>query len=179
VVFKISEYDEIGSHEGLLDMMVYENCKIYGPYSTKDQRLRIVVKFPDGIKRTVSYPKYLMEKHLDRYLALNETVDHIDCDFLNNELSNLRVLIRSDHSYLDVKRRKIENFKCLICNNEFSLDGKKLNDATQNRLKGKTGPFCSKSCAGKYGKLVQLTGQRIPVSKILPSYITIKSQQEP
>jgi hypothetical protein len=159
--------------------MVYENCKIYGPYSAQDQRLRIVVKFPDGIKRTVSYPKYLMEVYLNRYLTLDETIDHIDCNFLNNELSNLRILMRSEHSYLDVKRRISETFKCLICNNEFSLDGKKLNDATQARLKGKTGPFCSRSCAGKYGKLVQLTGQKISVSKILPSYTTIKSQQEP
>lgn len=159
--------------------MVYENCKIYGPYSGQDKRLRIVVKFPNGTTRTVSYPKYLMEVHLDRYFQPDETVDHIDCNFLNNELSNLRILMRSQHSYVDVKRKTVQTFKCLTCNNEFSLDGNKLHNAIQNRLKGKTGPFCSKICAGKYGKLVQLTGQKIPVSIILPSYTTIKSQQEP
>ncbi len=159
--------------------MVYENCKIYGPYSGQDKRLRIIVKFPDGIKRTVSYPKYLMEIHLKRYLDADETVDHIDCDYLNNKLSNLRVLLRNEHSYMDAKRRIAKTFKCLTCNNEFLLDGNRLHNAIQDRLKGKTGPFCSRICAGKYGKLVQLTGHKIPVDKIIPSYTTIKSQQEP
>jgi hypothetical protein len=36
--------------------MVYENCKIYGPYLGKDKRLRIIVKFSNGTKTTVSYP---------------------------------------------------------------------------------------------------------------------------
>lgn len=31
--------------------MVYENCKFYGPYSSKkDSRLRCILKFPDGKK---------------------------------------------------------------------------------------------------------------------------------
>ena len=38
---------------------------------------------------TLSYPKYLIEVHLDRYLEKEETVDHIDGNFLNNVISNL------------------------------------------------------------------------------------------
>ena len=49
--------------------MVYENCRIYGPYDrNQDNRLTVVVVYPDGRKKTVSYPKYLMETHLERYL---------------------------------------------------------------------------------------------------------------
>ena len=155
--------------------MVYENCKIYGPYQGKDKRLRLIIVYPDRSKHTVSYPKYLMEIHLDRYLSANETVDHIDCNFLNNELSNLRILDRSLHSSIDVKRYKPESFKCPICNIDFSLDGKRLHKAIYNRLANKAGPFCGRKCAGKYSKLKI----KLAVKPIIPSHITIKSQQEP
>ena len=49
--------------------MVYENCKFYGPYqSKKDKRLRCLLIYPNGKRITLSYPKYLIEVHLDRYL---------------------------------------------------------------------------------------------------------------
>jgi len=158
--------------------MVYENCKIYGPYQSKqDSRLRIFVKFEDGRKTTVSYPKYLMEKHIGRYLTGDETVDHIDCNVLNNEISNLRILPRSEHATIDVKRKKEQDFKCPMCNMKFSLTGGKLHDAIQNRLKGKAGPFCSRSCAGRYGKSIQLGENKMEVVEIIPVYTTIKSDE--
>ena len=71
--------------------MVYSDVvKVYGPYKAKDSRLRVVLAFKDGSKKTVSYPKYIMEIHLGRYLTIDETVDHIDCDPLNNDLTNTR-----------------------------------------------------------------------------------------
>jgi hypothetical protein len=156
--------------------MVYENCRIYGPYQSKqDSRLRIVVCFDNRTKKTVSYPKYLMEKHLGRYLTDDETVDHIDCNFLNNEISNLRVLPRSLHASVDAKRKKNQTFECPMCKMKFSLVGDRLHDAIQNRRKGKAGPFCSKSCAGKYGKSVQLGEDKMEVVEIIPTYTTIKS----
>lgn len=74
-----SQHDEIGRH----------SMKIYGPYTRLDGRKIIII---DG--RTVSYPKYLLEQHLGRKLTDNETCDHIDGDFTNNSISNLRVLSR-------------------------------------------------------------------------------------
>ena len=72
--------------------MVYENCRFYGPYlNKKDNRLRCIVVFPDRVKRTISYPKYLMEVHLDRYLEEDETIDHIDGNPLNRELNYMIV----------------------------------------------------------------------------------------
>jgi len=62
--------------------LVYEDCQIYGPYQSKtDKRLRVVVR-EGKTKRTISYPKFLVEKRLNRYLSENEIVDHIDGNFL-------------------------------------------------------------------------------------------------
>lgn len=155
--------------------MVYKDCKIYGPYHSKrDNRLRICVIYPNGKRGFVSYPKYLMEIHLQRYLGENETVDHIDNNPLNNEISNLRVLNRDIHASLDAKRLKVQTFECPICNKIFSLDGSKLHDAVNNRKKNKSGPFCSRQCAGKYSRDVQLGGTKLEVIDIIPSYTTLK-----
>jgi hypothetical protein len=64
---------------------------IYGPYKTATGRLIVILK---ATKITMSYPKYLVQKHLGRELTFTETVDHIDGNPLNNELSNLRIVSR-------------------------------------------------------------------------------------
>jgi hypothetical protein len=116
--------------------MVYDNYKIYGPYiSKKDNRLRIIAVKPNGKKITISYPKYLMEKHFNRYLNNNETVDHIDSNYQNNEISNLRILNLSEHIKTDVRRLKQQSFMCLMCENKFHLDGKRLCDAILYNIK--------------------------------------------
>jgi hypothetical protein len=124
--------------------------KIYGPYQHENGRLFVVAKYSDGSKGSISYPKYLMELHLGRKLLPNETVDHIDRNYLNNEISNLQILDRSLHVKLDVKRRQDEILTCIWCNANFLKTGKIL--STQNsRIKHTAGPFCSKKCSGKYG----------------------------
>ena len=47
--------------------------------------------------------RYIMEKHLGRKLTFNECVHHIDGDKSNNELSNLEVVMRSEHSRSHMK----------------------------------------------------------------------------
>jgi hypothetical protein len=90
-----------------------------------------------------------MECKLNRMLNDDETVDHKDDDFTNDVLSNLQILPRIQHAKLDVFRIKPQTFTCQVCQKQFILSGKKLNDAFFNRKKGCSGPFCSKSCAGK------------------------------
>jgi len=125
--------------------MIYKNCKIYGPYqSKKDKRFRIIIRFPNKKLKTISYPKYLMEKKLGRYLTENETVDHIDRDFENNKINNFQILNRIEHSLLDATRRKPINLICQVCGNSFLL----RRDQIIQYKKIKTGPFCGKKCAG-------------------------------
>ena len=152
---------------------MYESYKIYGPYQGKDKRLRIVA-VNNGIKKTVSYPKYLMEMLLGRYLNSNETVDHIDGDFTNNSYENLVIKDRSIHISDDVKRYKDKKFVCPSCNITFILSGRKLHDAIHNKS---AGPFCSRSCAGKYGRNIRDGYQKLKIIKIIPEYTTKKLTQ--
>ena len=154
--------------------MVYEDYKVYGPYTRKDGR-QIVVAVSPAHRTTISYPKFLVEKSLGRYLKASETVDHIDCDFRNNDLSNLRVLSRAQHAREDCLRLVAVDFVCPTCNVTFSLVGKKLRESHDSRRRGKTGPFCSRQCAGVYGASVQ-NGHCfvLPIVHVPRKYTTLK-----
>jgi hypothetical protein len=137
---------------------MYEGYKIYGPYDRKDGRLHVVmVHSITKQRKTVSYPKYLMEVHLNRYLAPDETIDHIDNDPLNNNISNLRILTRVDHCRSEAHHIKGQDFICPQCGETFHLSGTQVGrrKMEQKRKPNRAGPFCSKSCAGKYSTDVQ------------------------
>lgn len=126
--------------------------KVYGPYKRKDGRKHMIII--EGNKRTtVSYPKYLMELHLGRKLNDNETVDHVNRDYTDDRIENYQILIRKNHSSLDVTRVKKIKVICVWCGAEVEKNGK---DLRHNEKQGKAGPFCNRSCAGKYGKQIQL-----------------------
>ena len=135
--------------------MIYnkEIKKVHGPYKRKDGRKHVIVVFIDNTKKTISYPKYLLEQHLGRELDPDlETVDHIDRDFTNDELSNLQIKERVEHCMEDVTRVELIEIKCPICLKIVKKDAGQL---AHNKKLGKAGPFCSKSCAGIYGAYVQ------------------------
>lgn len=132
--------------------MVYENCKIYGPYKNKkDGRKKVIVYFPNGSHKTVSYPKYLMEVSIGRYLENDESVDHIDRDFSNDDLSNLRVRKNIDHFRLDAIRVRDIVVACSYCGTEFTIKGGTFGQ----RLRRSPFVFCSRKCVGLYGTDVQ------------------------
>lgn len=128
--------------------------KVHGPYtSEKDGRQRVVIVFEDLSKKTVSYPKYLLEQELGRELDPDlETVDHIDTNFLNNERSNLRIIPRSKHCKEDAIHVELVEIECALCGMKAKKKGK---DLLNNKKQGKAGPFCGRSCAGKYNSYVQ------------------------
>jgi hypothetical protein len=127
--------------------------KVYGPYKRPDGRQIVIIRHKNR-SRTVSYPKYLMEVHLRRPLDRDrETVDHINNDFNDNRLNNLRLVPRDVHSADDTRRVKNVKFKCSMCKKEFERSPRLIRDKSK---KNKAGPFCSRQCAGKYSRMFQL-----------------------
>lgn len=137
---------------------------VHGPYKRKDGRQHAIIINKDKnnketSRRTVSYPKLIAEILLDGDVWSNETIDHFDRNFDNNDHSNLYIRKLSDHASLDALRVKVENAKCSYCNNIFTPS------VTQrNTTKEKAGPFCSRQCSGKYGSGVQ-NGSKVLVRK--------------
>jgi hypothetical protein len=131
----------------------YTNCKIFGPYTRKDGRQIVIVQNASKKKTTVSYPKFLVECQLGRKLDPNEeTIDHMDDNFYNNDPDNLRVLPRSKHSRQDNPMFFEESFTCPVCGVTFTFSGKQVQELASRRRQGyTTGPFCSRTCTGKYG----------------------------
>lgn len=128
--------------------------KVHGPYKRKDGRQIVIVVETNGKRRTVSYPKWLMELQLGRRLDPDlETVDHLDSNFDNNDLSNLAIVPRDEHSANDTRRVKPVTFTCAWCDKEFERSPRLVRDKAK---KNKAGPFCSRACAGKYSRKLQL-----------------------
>lgn len=133
--------------------------KVHGPYKRRDGRQIVIVVEDDDVngcvtRRTISYPKWLLELQLGRRLDPDlETVDHIDSNFDNNNLDNLRIINRKDHSTEDTRRVKHVKFNCAWCQKEFERSPRLVRDKAK---KNKAGPFCSRACAGKYSRKLQL-----------------------
>jgi len=131
-----------------------DDFKVYGPYKRRDGRQHVIVVDDNNEARTISYPKWLLELQLGRRLDPNkETVDHWDSNIENNNLDNLRIVPREEHSANDTRRVKPVKFKCAWCKKDFERSPRLVRDKAR---KNKAGPFCSRQCAGKYSRKLQL-----------------------
>ncbi len=141
-----------------------EFFSVYGPYERKDGR-RIIVLY-DGNKRlTKQYARVKLECVLGRRLENDEDVDHIDGDFSNDRKSNLQVINHIEHKKKDVIRALTKKVKCAWCEKEFGLS--KTQRAKSNSA---AGPFCSRTCTGKYGASVQNGGSKMRRKRISVKY---------
>ena len=65
-------------------------------------------------KGNVKVHRYVMEQYLDRKLRPDEVVHHIDGNKLNNNIENLKIMTRGEHSKLH-RLEEIKNGKKLFC----------------------------------------------------------------
>lgn len=135
---------------------------INGPYIHTTGRLKgrkylNIIDDNNRKKTTILYSRWLMQQHIGRKLDYDETVDHIDNDFTNDDISNLKILTRAENSakyHSDISNTiSWYEFICPECNNPSK---KELRHVLHNRKQHKDGPFCSRSCASKYGRRKQL-----------------------
>lgn len=135
-------------------------------YHCNDGRVRVYLK---DSHKVMSYPKYIMEKHLGRELKDNEQVHHKDGNPLNNNINNLDVVTFEEH--LDIHANQNRKYYdrtmvCPWCKKEFTWTAKQQSYFNRNIKRGRyknslKEPFCSKSCAGKYGREIQLNKNNI------------------
>lgn len=121
--------------------------KVYGPYRRKDGRQH-VIHWDGKNRRTQSYPRYLMEQFLGRKLETWEQVDHINNDPTDDRLENFQLLTQIENNRKSAKPAEVYQFMCPMC---CVWTEKLARNVRWNRKQGKSGPYCSKSCAGKAG----------------------------
>lgn len=126
---------------------LYGDCEIFGPYTREDGRKHVVLfNSKTDFRVTVSYPKLLLEIKIGRRLVEPETCDHIDGNFSNDSLDNLRVLNRADNAARSAKPAKVVELECLYCGSQFTQLLRVLN----RKNKPNAGKLCSKQCAGLF-----------------------------
>lgn len=114
--------------------------KVYGPYTRKDGRKHVILY--DGVTRkTVSYPKWLMEQHLGRKLGDWEEVDHINEDYTDDRIENFQILTKPQNIKKSKYKQRPE-LCCVWCGKNFTR--KRFEDK-----RAKTGPYCTRTCSGK------------------------------
>lgn len=113
------------------------------------------IKYEDGSKATVLAHREIVEQSLGRKLTNLEIIHHKDGNKHNNIISNLEILTRSSHAIEHGKERSITLIKlvCIYCNKEFE---RALSEEKHFRNQKKAGPFCGKSCVGKWSRNKQL-----------------------
>jgi hypothetical protein len=124
--------------------------KVYGPYKNRQNRRHVIIYFTDGSKITKSYARYLYEREYGPVPDGFE-VDHIDNDKTNDVLSNFQLLPISENRRKSVIPALKYLGTCGICGSSFE---RTMRQVRANWNKGKSGPFCSRSCAGKHNARV-------------------------
>ena len=109
------------------------------------------IKTITGMSIAKQYSKFKLEIKLSRILGKDETVDHIDGDKLNDRFSNLQLLSREANASKGATKRNQTFVLCAQCRVSFPLRP----DQVKTRSKRSAGPFCSKTCTGKYSALLR------------------------
>lgn len=123
--------------------------------STASKGDYIYARVPDHPNATkhgyVLEHRIVVENALGRLLTTNEVVHHRDENKKNNHLDNLEVLTRSAHSKHHAMKPKFYWPSCAECGVVFL---RRYNQ--RPGTKGYVNTFCTRSCAGKFNRRLQL-----------------------
>lgn len=117
-----------------------ENRKTLLLFNSKDDR------------SSTQYARYLLAVKLKRFLTEQETVDHIDSDKTNDDISNLQLMSRLDNLLKSSKQPDVE-LTCPVCKIVFHRSLTQLRGRKDRIEKG--GVTCSRTCGGTLGHLTK------------------------
>lgn len=112
--------------------------------TNKENRKTIILYNGNNQKRSsTQYARYKLAVKLGRYLTKDETVDHIDNDKTNDDISNLQILSRHDNICKSQKKPTLTAI-CFICGKSFNV---RRNLTVEKRLKYENNELCcSREC---------------------------------
>lgn len=155
---------------------LYPNyTNVLGPYDRKDGRKHIVLnnstapKGTRGKTKTISYPKALSEVQLGKRLDTNETVDHHDRNFLNDDIDNLKIKDRATHASEDAIRLYVEPVCCPVCDSVFTPNKNQI----KNHHRQSSGPYCSDKCLKIFKQKTIIEKKLMPKTVLNKSYFRI------
>lgn len=96
-------------------------------------------------RSSTQYARYKLAVNLGRYLTKDETVDHIDNDKTNDDISNLQILSRRDNICKSQKKPPLTS-NCFICGKSFNV---RRNLTVEKRLKYENNELC---CSPECGR---------------------------
>ena len=149
----------------------------HGPYTTSSGHLFWIDVRPDGSRKSVFVHREMMEQHLGRRLGESEVVHHRNGDPADNRIENFEVKQRGQHTK-DHRAGGPEmiEFICAWCQTTTTRLARAIRN---NQLsKCKRGPFCGKSCAGKWSRRQQLEHARLAQSVEAPASRAVQSEFE-
>lgn len=115
---------------------------VYMRFNKCTGRNQVILVRNDGSLTGMSYAKYVYTSYHKCKIEKGDEIDHIDDNKLNDDISNLQVLSKSENARKNKKRRQYVALICPVCGKEFILP-KNVSDSIE------TEPCCSKSCAAR------------------------------
>ena len=129
--------------------------RVYGPYLRKDGRKHVILIYATGRRRTVSYPRWVLEQQGGAVIPVGIDVHHKNDDHINDSLENLELKSHVEHCREhSTYPSTMISIICVLCK-KVAL--KKAKDVRWNQCSNdRVGPFCGKSCSGKWSRIEQI-----------------------
>lgn len=130
---------------------------IQGIVNRGDYLNAIIPEHPNAtVHGYVLLHRAVMENHLGRLLTSDEIVHHLDHNTFNNDIHNLQVMTRAEHSRLHglEQGQRMVVMCCPQCGCYFDL--RKNNSSLV--VKSKPYNFCSRQCSGAFYSYLRYYG---------------------
>lgn len=117
--------------------------------TNKEPRRVVSLIMKNGKRTSMSYARYLMCCHLNRFLKKEEHVDHIDNNKLNDCIENIQILSAKENNIkknknLGIKLEEDIEMNCPICGIKFKRPARNI----KFKIKNGKNPTCSRKCGG-------------------------------